>query len=104
MFAIGDKIVYPMHGAGVIEAIEEKEVLGEVMSYYVLHIPHGNMQVLVPVSSSEQVGLRSIIDGGFVDRVYEVLSGESTEMDPNWNRRNRENLDKMKTGDVCMVA
>ena len=103
MFAIGDKVVYPMHGAGVIEAIEEKVVLGETKSYYILRIPHGNMQVMVPVDGGSN-GLRSIVGPEDIEPVKTVLSGESTPMDSNWNRRNRANMEKLKTGDICEVA
>lgn len=104
MFAIGDKVVYPMHGAGIIEKIEEKEILGEVRSYYILHIPYGNMQVMVPVDNSEQVGIRPTVSSDKVDQIYELLGAESTEMDDNWNRRLRENMEKLKTGDIGEVA
>ncbi|MBQ1384469.1 MAG: CarD family transcriptional regulator [Firmicutes bacterium] len=103
MFAIGDRVVYPMHGAGVIESIEEKKILGETRSYYILHIPHGNMQVMVPVDGVS-AGLRGIVDCAAIDNVIGVLSSASTPMDDNWNRRNRANMDKLKTGDICQVA
>lgn len=104
MFAIGDKVVYPMHGAGIIENIENKEVLGETRSYYILHIPYGNMQVMVPVDNSEQVGIRSIVSADKIDQVFELLCGDSSGMDENWNRRFRENMEKLKSGDISEVA
>ena len=104
MFVIGDKVVYPMHGAGIIESIEEKEILGETRSYYILHIPYGNMQVMVPVDNSEQAGIRPTVSPERVDQIYELLGEESTEMDDNWNRRFRENMEKLKSGDIGEVA
>ena len=104
MFSIGDKVAYPMHGAGIVEGIEEKTILGELKSYYIVRILHGNMQVMVPVNGSEGVGLRNIADPSVLEDVKGVLASESTPMDDNWNRRNRENLDKLKTGDLCRVA
>ncbi len=104
MFVIGDKVVYPMHGAGVIESIEEKEVLGETRAYYILHIPYGRMQVMVPVNGSEKAGLRAIISREEMDDVVGVLGGDSTPMDDNWNRRLRDNTEKLKTGDPRQVA
>ena len=104
MFSIGDKVVYPMHGAGLIETIEEKQILGETRAYYIIRIKHGNMQVMVPVKGAEAIGLRGIVDAGQLDPVYKVLSADSTPMDENWNRRNRENMEKLKTGDLCQVA
>ena len=104
MFAIGDKVVYPMHGAGTIENIEEKTVLGESRKYYILRVHHGNMQVMVPVNGSDQAGLRNIVDESVIPEVIEVLGAESTPMDENWNRRNRENMEHLKTGDIKEVA
>ena len=104
MFNVGDKVVYPMHGAGMVESIEEKQILGETRAYYIVRIKHGNMQVMVPVKGAENVGLRFIVGQPELDAVYSELSAESTPMDENWNRRNRENMDKLKTGDLCKVA
>lgn len=104
MFKIGDKVVYPMHGAGVIEKIEEKEILGEVKSYYILHIPYGRMQVMVPVDKCKEAGLRAIVSKDEVKKVLGVLSAPSTKMDDNWNRRLRDNNAKLKSGDPSQVA
>ena len=104
MFNIGDPVVYPMHGAGVIENIEDRQVLGETRSYYIIRISRGNMQVMVPVNGSDKVGLRAVVRPDELDAVYDVLRAESTPMDDNWNRRNRENMDKLKTGALPQVA
>ncbi len=104
MFKIGDPVVYPMHGAGVIEKIEDRQVLGETRAYYIIRISRGNMQVMVPVDGCEKVGLRSIVKPHELDAVYDVLRAESTPMDDNWNRRNRDNMDKLKTGVLTLVA
>lgn len=104
MFNIGDKVVYPMHGAGVIESIEEKEVLGETKKYYVLRLPVGDMKVMIPVTNYKDVGLRQVIDGDGVQRVLRILSEQSTSMSSNWNRRYRANLEKIKSGNVYEVA
>ena len=103
MFSIGDKVVYAMHGAGTVKAIEEKKILGEVRSYYILHISHGNMEIMVP-TEGDSAGLRPIVSEDVIPRVEDVLSSESTPMEDNWNRRNRENMEKLKTGDLCQVA
>ena len=66
MFNVGDQIVYPMHGAGTIDSIEEKDVLGQKQSYYILKMP-GEVKVMVPIAMAEQVGVRSIIDKGSAD-------------------------------------
>ncbi|MGI6257078.1 MAG: CarD family transcriptional regulator [Anaerovoracaceae bacterium] len=104
MYNIGDKIVYPMHGAGVIEEIENKEILGEMREYYVLKVPCGDMKIMIPVDKSDEIGVRNVISQGQMDDVVEILQGPSTEMSDNWNRRHRENMEKLKTGEVTEVA
>ena len=104
MFKIGDKVVYPKHGAGVIEAIEEKEVLGEKRQYYILRLPIGDMKVMIPINNSGDIGLREIIDPEEVKTVIGVLQGQTTVMSTNWNRRYRANLEKIKSGDIFEVA
>ena len=104
MFNIGDKVVYPMHGAGVIESIEEKEILGQKQKYYIMKMPIGDIQVMVPTNNAQEVGMREIIACKDADRVLSVLSGEQTEMNANWNKRYRENMDKIKSGNIFEVA
>ena len=104
MFSVGDKIVYPMHGAGTIEAIEMREVAGEKCEYYVLLIPQNWIRIMIPVDRAAQVGVRSVILKSEVDGVNETLRGESTEMAKIWNRRYRDNLEKLKTGRIEHVA
>lgn len=104
MYNVGDNVVYPMHGAGVIEAIEEREVLGERQKYYIMALPIGDMKVMIPMDSVEEVGLRQVIDDEGVRRVYEILGGEKTAMSSNWNRRYRANMEKIKSGDIFAVA
>ncbi len=103
-FQVGDKVVYPMHGAGTIEAIEEKEVLGEKHRYYIMRMPIGDMKVMIPMNNVEEIGVRQIIDTSEVERVYDVLQGERTKMAQNWNRRYRANMEKIRSGDVYEVA
>lgn len=104
MFAVGDRVVYPMHGAGIIEAIEEKEILGELRKYYVMRIPNGEMRVMIPLDSVEESGLREVINEEKLEDVLSVLRVRDVEMNPNWNRRYRANLEKIKTGDILEVA
>ena len=103
MFNVGDNIVYPMHGAGTINAIEEKEILGQKLQYYVINMP-GEVKVMVPTEKAEQMGVRSIIDKQGASDVLKILEKDETEMSDNWNKRYRDNLEKMKTGDVYEVA
>ncbi len=104
VFNVGDKVVYPMHGAGIIEAIEEREVLGNRQKYYIMKLPIGDMQVMVPMESAEDVGLREIIDHEGVKKVIEILKGKKTKMSSNWNRRYRANMEKIRSGDIFEVA
>ena len=103
MFNVGDKIVYPMHGAGVIDSIEEKEILGEKKQYYILKMP-GEVKVMVPTANAENMGVRNIIDKNGAKKVLSILEKDETEMPENWNKRYRDNLEKIKTGDVYEVA
>lgn len=104
IFNIGDKVVYPMHGAGVIESIEEKEVLGEKHRYYIMKLPIGEMKVMIPMDNVGDIGLRQIIDDEGVQKVYHILRGEVSKMSQNWNRRYRANMEKIKSGDIYEVA
>lgn len=103
MFNVGDYIVYPMHGAGTVDAIEEKNILGEKQSYYIIKMP-GEVKVMVPTSKAEEVGVRGIIDKNSAQRVFKILEEDETEMAQNWNKRYRDNMDKMKSGDIYEIA
>jgi len=104
VFDVGDKVVYPHHGAGTVEKKEVKVVLGEEREYLTIRILHNEMTVNVPVDNCEKVGLRGVIDLEMVEVVQKVLLGGSTEMPKNWNRRFKHNRDKMKTGDIFELA
>ena len=103
MFKVGDKIVYPMHGAGVIENIEEKSILDEKQTYYIIRMP-GEVKVMVPIDKAEEIGVRNVIDKNEAGKVLEVLEADETEMSQNWNKRYKENMEKIKTGDIYEVA
>lgn len=103
MFNVGDKIVYPMHGAGTIDAIEEKDILGEKQNYYIIKMP-GEVKVMVPISKAGDIGVRSVIDKAEAGKVLEVLEANETEMSNNWNKRYKENMEKMKSGSIYEVA
>lgn len=103
MFNIGDKIVYPMHGAGTIDAIEEKDILGEKQAYYIIKMP-GEVKVMVPTVKAEEIGVRNIISKENAGKVFEILEENETEMSNNWNKRYRDNMEKMRSGDIYEVA
>ncbi len=104
MYNIGDQVVYPMHGAGIIDAIEDHEVLGETKKYYILAMPIGSMRVMVPLDSSMGIGLRPVISEEEGKRVVRILEGEESKMSQNWSHRYRENMEKIRSGDVFLVA
>lgn len=104
MFNVGDKICYPMHGAGQIEAIEEKEVFGNLGMYYVLYFYCDGIKIMVPVENAIKAGLRKVIPKEQIPAVYEQLSRAPKADDTNWNRRYRQNLEKMREGDPFSIA
>ncbi|MBP1763397.1 MAG: transcriptional regulator, CarD family [Firmicutes bacterium] len=104
MLAVGDKVVYPMYGAGVIEAIEEHEILGSRQNYYVLTMPYGAMRVMIPMEKVKNIGLREVIDQVELSKVWDVLQSAPEPIHVNWNRRFNSNLAKIKTGDIFEVA
>ena len=103
MFNVGDYIVYPMHGAGTIDAIEEKDILGQKQAYYIIKMP-GEVKVMIPTAQADKVGIRGVIDKEQAERVFDVLAEDETQIEMNWNKRYRENMDKMKTGNIYEVA
>ena len=101
---IGDKIVYPMHGAGEITGIEE-ETVGEVQkSYYVFRLPVGNMKLMLPVDNIDELGLREVISPSQVDEVVKVLQAETEQFQGSWNKRYQMNLERLKSGDILEAA
>jgi len=104
LYKVGDKVVYPHHGAGTVVKREKKEVLGEKREYLTIKILHNDMTVNVPAENAELVGLRKVIDEEAVKKVVKYLTSGGTEMPKNWNRRFKHNRDKMKTGDIYELA
>ena len=104
MYKVGDKVVYPHHGAGTVVKKEMREVLGEKREYMTIQIQHNDMVVNVPTENAERVGLRRVISEEMVNKVVKALSGAGTQMPKNWNRRFKHNRDKMKTGDIFELA
>jgi CarD family transcriptional regulator len=103
-YKVGDKVVYPHHGAGKILKKEKKELLGELREYLTIKILHNDMMVMVPTDSVRRAGLRRVIAHDAVERVLSVLRDDISQMPKNWNRRFKHNRDKMKTGDVFELA
>jgi CarD family transcriptional regulator len=103
-YKVGDKVVYPHHGAGKVLKKERKEMLGERREYLTIKILHNDMTVMVPSDSAGRAGLRRVIGEEEVERVLAVLREDMSVMPKNWNRRFKHNRDKMKTGDVFELA
>lgn len=103
MFNIGDKILYPPHGAGEIESIEERVVLGKKQSYYIMRMPYEDMTVMIPQEGCEKIGVRYIISEAEAKKVLEAFRTEKISEDENWNRRQRENVVKIKSGNIYEV-
>jgi CarD family transcriptional regulator len=104
LYRVGDKVVYPHHGAGTVVKKETREVLGEKREYMTIKILHNDMTVNVPSDNADRVGLRKVIDEPMVAKVLKALTGSGTTMPKNWNRRFKHNRDKMKTGDIFELA
>ena len=106
MFKIGDKIVYPMHGAGTIEAIEEKDMMGSPQDYYIIKMPIGGMKLMVPTNKADDIGVREVSTKKISDQVFNVLEQPKAPYvhDSNWNKRYNMNVDKIKSGDILEVA
>jgi CarD family transcriptional regulator len=104
LYKVGDKVVYPHHGAGTVVKKETRTILGQEREYLTIKILHNDMTVNVPTENADRVGLRKVIDEEMVERVVKVLHGNGTKMPKNWNRRFKYNRDKMKTGDIFELA
>ncbi len=103
-FQIGDKVIYPNHGLGVIERIEEKTILGTTCGFYHLRISSNDTTVLVPLANADNVGLRPAIGNGEVERLFKVLGDGKIESQQNWKGRFKDNSDRMRTGSIYDVA
>ncbi len=104
MYRIGAKVVYPTHGVGLVEAIERKEVSGRRQSFYILRIIGSGMTIMVPTKNAKRVGLREVIERAEIPKVMAILKKNDLEISPNWNRRFKDNLERIKTGSLYEVA
>ena len=103
-FKVGETVVYPHHGAALIEAIETRVIKGEEKTYLVLKVTQGDLTVRVPAENVDLVGVRDVVDSAGLDRVFNVLRQPYTEEPTNWSRRYKANLEKLASGDVIKVA
>lgn len=103
-FRVGDRIAHPMHGAGTIDSIVRKKVSGRERDYYVMKLPVGDMLVLIPVETSTAIGVRPIVDADEAEKILGSIPELEIEMTQNWNKRYRENMMKIKSGNLLEVA
>jgi CarD family transcriptional regulator len=104
VFRKGDTVVHPEHGAAVIEELREREILGEKRKYFVLRVAYGDLTLMVPVDSTEEVGLREVVSKSEVKKVLNVLKEDESKMAANWSRRFKNNIEKLRSGDIYQVA
>jgi len=93
-----------MYGGGVVESIVQKTVDSVVRDYYILQLPNRSMVVMVPTENCEEIGVRPVVDKEQADRVLAAIPDIQVEMTANWNHRYRENMERMKSGDLFEVA
>lgn len=103
-FRVGDKVVYPQHGAAIIKGLEEKEIYGEKKKYLVLRPSNGDITLFVPADNTEEVGIREIISRSELDKVFKVLRAKECRMPTNWSRRFKTHVEKLRSGDIYQVA
>ncbi|SEN26501.1 CarD family transcriptional regulator [Lihuaxuella thermophila] len=100
MFEVGDKVMYPMYGAGVIQAIQEKEILGKKQYYYMIHMPVVQLEVMIPVRKASDLGIRPVADPMTLDEILSQSAKEELDSSVKWNQRYRIYLEKIKTGNI----
>jgi CarD family transcriptional regulator len=103
-FQIGDKVVYPHHGAAIIKGLEEKEFGGEKKEYYILRLAYGDLTLMVPTDNTEGVGIRDVIARDELEKVFKVLKSKECRMPTNWSRRFKTHVEKLRSGDIYQVA
>jgi CarD family transcriptional regulator len=104
LFRVGDKVVYPHHGAAIIKGVEEREVMGEKREYFVLRLSYGDLTLLVPLDNTEEVGIRDVIGRDELEKVFKVLRSKECRMPTNWSRRFKTHVEKLRSGDIYQVA
>ena len=104
MFRVGDKIVHPMHGAGIVDEIVTRKVNGVLRDYYSLRLPVGGMLVMIPTENCGEIGVRAVLTAEEADRVLGEIADIQVELEPNWNQRYRENMLRLKSGDLLEVS
>lgn len=100
LFEVGDKVLYPMHGAGIIKAIEEKEIQGKKQDYCIITIPISNMDVMIPLANLEKVGIRKLVDPKTLKEILDSYHNEAPDLSLSWRERYNSNMEKIKSGEL----
>lgn len=104
-FRVGDKVVYPHHGAAIIEKVEEKDLLGEKREYFIIKLAYGDLTLMVPTDATEDVGLREVTPAKDMPKLFKLLKkNEPMTNTTNWSRRFKANVEKLRSGDIYQVA
>lgn len=104
MYQIGDRIVHPMHGAGVIESIVEEKISGKLVHFFVFKMPISGLTLKIPTENCDMIGIRPILSKGEIEAVIAQIPGLGVDMTANWNHRYRENMERIKSGDLLEVS
>lgn len=104
MYLVGDKVVHPMHGAGIIEGVTEERISGRKASYYVFRMPVGGLVLKIPTENCTNIGVRALSSVDEIGEVLRRIPEMDAEMTANWNHRYRENMQRIKSGDLLEVA
>jgi len=103
-FQVGDKIAHPLHGAGIIDRVELRRINGKDREYFVMKLPVGEMRVMIPCDGCSEIGVRPVMDAAAIEKLFEAIPGIEINMTSNWNKRFRENMDRIKSGDLLEVC
>ncbi|MCR5826529.1 MAG: CarD family transcriptional regulator [Oscillospiraceae bacterium] len=104
MYQLGDRIVHPMHGAGVIERIVEEKISGKMIQFYVFKMPISGLTLKIPTANTKAIGIRNILSESEIEAVIAQIPGLSIDMTANWNHRYRENMERIKSGNLVEVS
>jgi CarD family transcriptional regulator len=104
-FRVGDKVVYPHHGAATVEGFQDREMEGSTRKYYILRLSYGDLTLMVPMDGADDVGLRGVVQKDEIDSVFAILKSKKQAPSPsNWSRRFKNHVEKLRSGDIYQVA
>ena len=104
MYTVGERVIHPMHGAGVIDSIVREKISGKAMDFYVFKMPISGLTLKIPTVNSEAIGVRAVKSADEIEAVIARIPALGIDMTSNWNHRYRENMDRLKSGDLDEVS